>query len=59
MVKIKKLRKFKARVFGETQFGKTFNRTIIVKGETARKAYTSLKNDNSVIEITSFKEIKI
>ena len=53
-----KVRKFKAKIYGETQFGKTFNRTVIVKGKNARKVYSELKNKNDVIDIESFREIK-
>ena len=53
----KKLQKFKAVVIGETQFGKSFKRTIIVKGNTARQAFSKLKYSNDVVDIISFRKV--
>jgi hypothetical protein len=53
----KKKETFAIRVYGETQFGKPFVRTLRVKGDNARKVYNSVKQDNAVIDILSIKKI--
>ena len=49
--------KFKAIISGEDNFDKPYMREVEVEGETSKKAYTNLRNQNGIIEIISFKEI--
>lgn len=56
-MKKKKLRKFRAIVFFVDTKDNIHKRRIIIKSETASKAYTQLKNENGVLEIVEFIEI--
>ena len=54
----KKLRKFKAYIYGEDQNGNTYQKYTTIYGKTPRQAYSKLKSENGVIDIEYFKEIK-
>jgi len=57
-IKMAKQRKFRAVFIFEDMYGREHKRTATVRGETPRGTYTKLKNENGMIEILEFREIK-
>jgi len=53
-----KKRKFCARVITEDQNGNIHNRKVVITNNNPRKAYAQLKDENGVIDIESFEEVK-